>query len=186
MHEVKHVISILKKTQKALHREDAQALKQISNQTLHSSVAIQDDASIAFMIIVYTLAKLVERRSYLKIKNWKATERRLHTILQHAIQALKKQDTKHYERELQQARKTLEGIDVNLKNYTEDLLRKASINKASRMYEHGLSRGRTAQLLGISQWELTEYTGQTSTADVKQNRSISTKQRAQQALEFFS
>ncbi|MAE50097.1 hypothetical protein CMI48_04705, partial [Candidatus Pacearchaeota archaeon] len=159
---------------------------QISNQTLHSSVALQDDASIAFMIIVYTLAKLVERKHYLKIKNWKATERRLHTIFQHAIQALQHHDQKHYERELQQARKTLEGIDINLKHYTEDLLRKASINKASRMYEHGLSRGRTAQLLGISQWELTEYTGQTSIPDVKQNRSISTKQRAQQALEFFS
>jgi predicted transcriptional regulator len=186
MHEVKHIISILKKTQKALHREDAQALKQISNQTLHSSVAIQDDASIAFMIIVYTLAKLVERKHYLKIKNWKTTERRIHNIFNQAIQALKQNDNKRYQAELLQARKTLESVDVNLKDYVRDLLNKASINKASRMYEHGLSRGKTAELLGISQWELTEYTGQTSTADIKQNRSISTKQRAQQALEFFS
>ena len=63
-------------------------------------------------------------------------------------------------------------------------MRKASINKASRIYEHGISLGKTAQLLGITQWELTEYTGQKR--EEKPYGALSAKKRAQMALEFFS
>jgi predicted transcriptional regulator len=83
------------------------------------------------------------------------------------------------------ARKTLSSLSVNLKPYIEEVMRKASINKASKIYEHGISLGQTANLLGISQWELSEYTGQTSIADTNYNNTINTKKRAQMAMEFF-
>ena len=87
---------------------------------------------------------------------------------------------------MEQARKSVTVVSINLKPYIEEVLRKASINKASKIYEHGLSMGKTAKLLGISEWELAEYTGQTRMADLPQNVTMGEKERAKMALEFFS
>ena len=102
------------------------------------------------------------------------------------MEALKKQNIGAYEKHLQKARKSLESISVNLKPYIKEILTKASINKSSKLYEHGISLGQTAKLLGITQWEITGYTGQRNIPDNKQNESIRVEKRAQIALEFFS
>jgi predicted transcriptional regulator len=73
-----------------------------------------------------------------------------------------------------------------MKPYIQEVLRKASINKASKIYEHGISLGQTAQLLGITQWELSEYSGQTNVSDNDYNKTLDIKKRAKMALEFFS
>ena len=87
---------------------------------------------------------------------------------------------------LERIRKTISSISISLKPYIEEVLRKASINKASKMYEHGISLGQTAKLLGVTQWELTEYAGQTKISDDYYNSTLDIKRRAQMALEFFS
>ena len=53
-----------------------------------------------------------------------------------------------------------------MRNYIKDVFRKAEINKASRIYEHGISMQKTAELLGISIFELAEYAGSTGIGDV--------------------
>jgi len=45
------------------------------------------------------------------------------------------------------------------------------------LYEHGLSIGKTAELLGINKWELMEYAGRTGISDVQENITISMKDR---------
>jgi len=43
----------------------------------------------------------------------------------------------------------------------------------------------TAKLLGISLWELAEYTGQTSISDMNQGKTLDVKKRIKSAMEFF-
>ena len=74
---------------------------------------------------------------------------------------------------------------ISLKQYIQDVFKKAAINKGSKIYEHGLSLEHTAKLLGTSQWELSEYIGQKH-FDVQQVQTIDIKERAKMALEFFS
>ena len=41
----------------------------------------------------------------------------------------------------------------------------AQIKKGSRLYEHGLSMAKSAEILGIGQWELMSYVGKTRIID---------------------
>ena len=59
------------------------------------------------------------------------------------------------------------------------------INKASRIYEHGISMQRTAELLGISEWELSEYAGRTGISDVNLSITMDIKTRIEKAMELF-
>lgn len=174
---------VLEETKKAIKEKDALKLKELSNRTIHSSCFYQDAGSITTAVLVYALSKLIERQDYIKIKNWDKFVRNLNSVFNSAISALKKNKPEEYSYYMQQARKTIESIS-NLKPYIQEVLRKASINKASKLYEHGLSSEQTSRLLGITQWELAEYIGQRNIPIPKEI--IPIKKRAQMAMEFLS
>jgi len=184
MQEVKHLTKVLESTKKALKAKDPQSLKSLSDQTLHTSTTQQDISSINLAVIIYTLSKLIERHDYEKEKNWSVFEKNFISLTDLAIKALKTNDETNYKKEIQRLRKSLESISTNLKPYIKDVIRKAEINKASKLYEHGLSMEQTSKLLGITQWELAEYTGQKDISIPSDN--ITVKQRAKMALGFFS
>ena len=71
------------------------------------------------------------------------------------MQLLGKDDVKVFRKEIISVRKDIH-IFGPLKEYIQEVFRKAYINKASRIYEHGISRAETAGLLGVTQWELAE------------------------------
>jgi len=178
-----HTIQVLESTEESLRNEDSVSLKNLSNQTIHSACAIQDPGSLTIAVLVYSLSKIVERKESIKIKNWDEFVRRINSFFDLAIKALKDNRNDKYESYLIMARNSLTSISVNLKPYIQEVLRKASINKASKLYEHGISLGKTALLLGVSQWELADYTGQREQED---SDTMDTKKRAKMALEFFS
>ncbi len=186
MEEVEHVIAVLKSVKQALQNEDVLKLKDLSNQTIHSASTSQDEGSITIAVLVYTLSKLLERKEYMKIKNWNNFLKKFNSFLDLAILSLKSQKPENYVYDLEKARKAITSISINLKPYIEEVIRKASINKASKIYEHGISMEQTARLLGITQWELSEYSGQTNVSDVNYNKTLDVKKRAKMALEFFS
>jgi hypothetical protein len=53
------------------------------------------------------------------------------------------------------------------------------------LYEHGISLGQTASLLGITNWELAEYTGQGKSMEEFHDGWITEKERAKMAMDFF-
>lgn len=183
MLEVSHLVNLLEKTKEAIKQKDSFVLKELSNQTIHTATTKQDIASINLAVIIYTLSKLIEREDYLKAKNWGVFEKNFILYIDLAIKALNSNQEENYEKEIQRMRNSLESISPSLKPYIQDVMRKASINKASKLYEHGLSMEQTSKLLGITQWELAEYTGQ---KDIPLSTEVSIKQRAKIALEFFS
>lgn len=186
MEEVGHIIEVLEKVKKAIKEEDVVSLKELSNQTIHTVSAHQDTGNVTMAVIVYALGKLIERKSSLKIKNWNLFTKKIDSEFTLAIKALQEDKQKEYEKYMQMARKSITSTSLNIKPYIQEVLRKASINKASKIYEHGISLGQTAEILGVSLWELSEYTGQTKIPDAKYNVTISAEKRAKMALEFFS
>ena len=182
--ETLHLIQVLEATKQALKDQDSMKLKELSDQAIHSACGIQDSASITLVVLIYSLSKLIERKASMRIKNWNKFISKLNSTLDLAIKALKDNKQEKYEDYLIAARKSLE-ISINIKPYIQEIFRKASINKASKLYEHGISLGQTSKLLGISQWELADYTGQTKIPDTKQNITLDAKSRARMALEFF-
>ena len=79
--EAKHTIEVLEKVIKAIKNEDALALKELSNMTIHTASAAQDTGSITIAVLVYTLSKIIERKHSLKIKNWNVFIRRINSFL---------------------------------------------------------------------------------------------------------
>ena len=186
MEEVSHVINVLEQTKEALIQEDVIKLRELSNQTIHSASVFQDTGSITIAVIVYALSKIIEKRETLKIINWKIFIKKIEGIISLSIKALKEDKIDKYEKYMALLRKTISSTALNIKPYIQDVLRKASINKASKIYEHGISLGQTAEILGITEWELSEYSGQTRVADTGYNITLGVAKRAKMALEFFS
>ncbi|PIN92751.1 hypothetical protein COU54_05825 [Candidatus Pacearchaeota archaeon CG10_big_fil_rev_8_21_14_0_10_31_24] len=184
MEEVDHFVKVLEETQQAIIQNNSIKLRELSNQTIHSASCVQDSSNLALVVIIYTISKLIERNDHIRIKNWDKFIKRFNGILSLAIKALREKKYKEYETYISQARTTLTSVSPTLKNYIEEIFRKASINKASAIYEHGISLGKTAQLLGVTQWELAEYSGQKKIEEGY--KTIDAKKRAKMAMEFLS
>jgi|SRR3989339_613634 len=183
--EVLHTIQVLEDTKRGLLEGDSLKLKELSNETLHSACGIQDSASLTIAVLVYALSKIIERKDGVKVRDWDLFVKKFNSFLDLAVKALKENKMDRMEDYIMMARKSLTGLG-SIKHYVQEVLKKASINKASKIYEHGISLGHTADLLGLTQWELAEYTSQSNAAENEQNITIDVKKRAKMALEFFS
>jgi len=185
MEEAEHVRMVIISTQESLKNNDSLKLHQISNQTIHSASCLQDPASITLAIIIYALSKLIERRDYAKIKDWSKFVKKLNSTLNLAIKANDKKDYDLYEKYIENSRKLFDTLSINLKPYIEEVIRKSAINKAAKIYEHGISLGQTAKILGITQWELFEYAGQREKLVPSKIKTMDVKKRAKMAMDFF-
>tara|TARA_Y100000310_G_C20658072_1_gene803092 strand:- start:1095 stop:1682 length:588 start_codon:yes stop_codon:yes gene_type:complete len=183
--EQKHILKVLEQTKEAVNREDTIKLKQISNKTIHSASINQDVDSITIAVIIYSLSKLLERTNYNEYPGFKKFMKSFMKHLNHSIISLKQNKEKKFKKELRSIRANVSKISGNFKRHLQDVFKKASINKASRIYEHGISMEKTAKLLGISIWELAEYTGQTRISDVNLNITLPIKQRIKYAEDIF-
>lgn len=184
MEEREHVLNLLKKSKKAAQRGDVVLLKQLSDQTIHSVSIFQDEDNMLAAIVIYALAKLIERRDKYSHKDFEDYLRfYLHT-LDDSISCLERKDCDHFRRHVADMIRKTAKLPLEFKDDVQYIFRKARINKASKVYEHGISMEKTARLLGISQWELAEYTGPTGSADLN-NRSMDIKKRVRKAMEMF-
>jgi len=183
--EQHHILSILIKVKEALERKDYIKIKHLSNRFVHHSSIHQDADVISVAVIIYALSKLVEREDYKKEKNWDQFYKEYKKNIGNMIVALKNKDEAKFHYEIDSNRKLLEKLSGNLKYYIKDVFRRARINKASRIYEHGISMGKTAKILGISLWELSEYTGRTRIGDVNLGITMPLKDRVKLAQEIF-
>ena len=185
MQEKNNVLDILNKTKEALKKEDVVDLKDLSNRTIHTASISQDPDNIALAVIVYSLGKIIERKKYRGYRGWNGFYKTYTGSIERLIVAIKKDDEREIDNNLGRIRKSINSLSGHLKKYIQDVFRKASINKASRIYEHGISMEQTATLLGISMFELAEYAGSTGIADVNLAKTLDVKQRIKLAMEMF-
>lgn len=184
MHEYVHVIKVLQKAKKAALDEDTVELKRLSDQTIHSTTIHQDTDNVLVAIVVYALGKLIERKHVFSHKDFdKYLDYYLKTI-DFSITCVKKDDCNAFRNRISEMMK-VQGLSKELKHAVKDVFHKARINKASKVYEHGISMEATAKLLGISLWELAEYTGQSRVSEYKENKTVDINTRIKNAMEIF-
>ena len=185
MQEKEHVLEVLEQAKKAIRDEDVIKLKELSNQTIHSSAIEQDPDNIAVAVILYSLSKIIERVRYREYKEWPKFQKTYEKSIENAIIALKRNDVEVYRDQISIIQESIEKLSGNLKKYVQEIFRKAQINKASRIYEHGISLEKTAKILGITLWELNSYVGNTGIADVNLAYTLDLKQRIKNAEDIF-
>jgi|SRR3989344_1184165 len=185
MEEKEHILNILKKVKIAFKNEDYIEIKNLSDNVIHDCSIDQDPDCISVAVVIYSLSKLIERESYKTEKQWPKFFKEYLKNIDDAILALEKDDVEAFREEIIQTRELIQNLSGNLKKSIDYVFRRAQINKASRIYEHGISMEKTAKILGISIWELAEYAGKTGIGDVNLGITMPIKQRIKQAEDFF-
>ena len=185
MEEANHVISVLTRARQSLEQEDTKELKNLSDQTIHSASVYQHTDYILVATIIYALSKLVERKDKLNLKNWQQFIREINNLLSLAISSIQQNKHLQFIKFLSKTKRYIENSSDSMKIMIEEVLRKAQINKASKIYEHGISLSKTTKLLGITPWELSEYIGEKENNQTRLNKTIDAKVRAEMAMEFF-
>lgn len=185
MIEKNHILEILKQTVVAVKSENILLLQELSNKTIHSASLYQDPDSIAMAVNIYALSKLFENEKFRYYKYWPIFIKKTLISLARAHGLLERGKLHSFRKEIISLRKNV-NMFGHLKDYIKEVFLKASLNKASRIYEHGISRAETASLLGISQWEIASYSAVPAIIDVDLSLTKSMKERVKLAEDLFS
>lgn len=160
----KDILNILQKAIESFPVNDSANLRKLSNKTIHTTSIYQDKDSINIAVVVYALSKLIQR-------NHKKDE--ILEKLNKAKEFLENNSFEEYEKILAEIVDIIYSYDKKINFYVKHIINQAGIKKGSKIYEHGISLARTAEIFNISQWELMTYLGQTNIPD-KQGESGTT------------
>ncbi|MBD3247150.1 hypothetical protein GF378_00840 [Candidatus Pacearchaeota archaeon] len=185
MKESDNVLRILEETRKAIERDDPAEIMSLSNQTTNTASLTQDPDNIAVAVIVYSIGKILERENYKKLKGWNSFYKITIDSLERAVEDIKKKDDKKFRKDIETIRKAINKISGKLRKYIQEVFRNAQINKASRIYAHGVSMAQTAKLLGITMFELADYAGKTGISDVPSTTTMNAEKRIKLAMDMF-
>lgn len=153
------------------------ALGELSNHTIHNASIFQDEDSISVAIAVYAMSKIFQKCSE---KNILCPN--LAPLIESAKNALEQDNIDGYRAAMKSIFATIEGTDKRITNYIQEVLEKAKLKKGSKLAEHGISVAKTAEIMGISQWELMSYIGNTTT---ESPTGIGARQRYAIAMNLF-
>ena len=182
--EHNHLVELLKNAKNAAEREDTRESKKLSDQTVHSTSIYQENEYILVSVIIYSLSKIIEKGKRYYRENYESYFKDYMKIIDQSISLLEKHKYNEFREQISLMLKS-DDLSGDLKRHLESLFRKARINKASNVYEHGISMEKTAKLLGISMWELAEYSGQTPISEYNLGKTISVAERVKNAMEMF-
>ena len=185
MQEKGNVLRILRETKEAMKRGDAVTIKNLSNQTINTASLTQDPDNVTVAVIVYSLGKVMERQQYQEFRGWDKFHESIIKSINHSISDLESAGGKNVGADLEAITKEIERLSGKLKIYIKDVFWKARINKASKIYEHGISMEKTAKLLGITMYELASYAGQATREDVPLENTMDVRKRIKLAMEMF-
>jgi predicted RNA-binding protein len=175
--EYRNRLDIFEQLIKSIEEENIGKIKELSNRTIHSATINQDTESINIAIIVYAISKIIERKKYRQYPEWPEFYEKLKFYVEECHKSLKQKNFEMFRENLMKIGECIKILKGNLREYIEFIFRKAKINKGSRIYEHGISFTQTAEILGISLWELAEYVGQTGIGNVELSITKDVKER---------
>ncbi len=180
------ITSILKDAITAIKQEDTEKLREISDHTIHDASIFQDRHSISIAVVIYSLSKIFEKNKYKKYENWNEFYMKCLKHLEKAKDSLTLEQVNSYNKEINGLYRAISQIEKKLGTFITEVLNQAEIKKGSRIYEHGISIGRTAELLGISTWDLMTYVGQTKIPEMGPIEKKPVKERLDFAKKLFS
>jgi len=182
----KEIIEVLRSSVEAIKNDDTKTLRDLSNRIINSSSVFQDEDIITIAVMTYSLSKIFERTDYRKYSGWHLFSETTINSLTEALFDLENNNLKNFEGRIKNILDIISKLDNKLKNYIREVIYNAQIARGSRLYEHGLSLGRTAELLGINKWDLLEYSGKTGIAEIREGLTLGEDKRLRIARGLFN
>lgn len=135
--------------------KDLAELKELSNHTVHNASVFQDEISVSVAVLIYALSKIIERKENNLDYGY------IRKFLEKAVRHLQNNEEAQFSRIIKKVFSRISKIDSKLKLYIQEVINQAQIRKGYKLYAHGLSCAKAAEILGVSQWELMGYIGKT-------------------------
>ena len=157
----KDIVSVLTRALSLIKTENFTALKELSNNVIRNASIYQDKDSIQVAVIIYALAKILERER----SRGKKISGNINAEIEKAINRLIDNNEELYRKEINHVFRQIHENDEKLYMYIQNIIEKANIAKGTKVYEHGISIARVSEILGISQWDLMSFIGKTRIAD---------------------
>jgi hypothetical protein len=154
------ILKVLKKSQKLLANQKYRQLMELSDHTTHTASIFQDRDSVSIAVVIYSIAKLMERTP----KPFPFSKE-LNEGLNSAEHALRAGNITAFRDSVHNLFKFIGEVDKSFQMYIQAVIDKAQIKKGSILHERGISVSRAATILGIGQWELMSYIGKTQVHD---------------------
>jgi|TARA_Y100000310_G_scaffold323360_1_gene383574 hypothetical protein len=145
------VIKILK----VKEEKDSLEIKDLSNHTIHNASVFQDECSVSLAVVIYALSKIIERDP--KLLNYN----KILKIVKKSRKSLVDDEMHNFRLSIRKLFSEISTIDQKLKLYMQKVINEAQVKKGCKLCEHGLSAGRASEVMGVSQWELMGYLGNT-------------------------
>ena len=145
----------------------------------------QEEESVSLAIIFYALSKIVDRTP----KETEYQSAKLDRIINRLekIEVLLKNDRREeIKRDIREIFEIIQEMDDKIPMYIQEIIEKARVTKGTKIHEQGIALGRAAELLGISQWSLMRYVGNTVMHDKEEPAKISVMQRIKFAKSLFN
>lgn len=95
------------------------------------------------------------------MRDQKRFAKRVEGVLTQLKEDLKKEDVRSYRLRIKKLFEKISDIDNKFKRYVDEVISHAQIKKGTKVYEHGVSIARAAEILGVGHWELMSYVGKT-------------------------
>lgn len=145
------IISVLTQVVDKIDKKEYSEIEELSNHVIHDASIFQDEDSISIAVLIYSIYKVLTKYSFNVYHIKKA--------LLECINYLKKDDITSFRDKIRSIFRIVETIDKEFSSYVDEVINKAKIKKAVKIYDHGISLARAAEILNISQWELLNYLG---------------------------
>jgi hypothetical protein len=144
---------LIEKSLEALENRNSFELRRISAHTL-SEAAIEEHRELMLLALVdYALSKILSKLHYEDVDSGFYGKVKKH--FERAVASRKEEKIKHLE--------AIEDLVIKLDekegNFSENLMTKARIKKASKLYDQGFSLRRAAELTGANPSEVLNYVG---------------------------
>ncbi len=161
----KDIMAVLRDSLKSIGQGNVASLKEISDHVIHTASITQEDSVISVAVIIYSLSKIFDKWQYRKDKRWNRFKGNVVKELERSLNRLEKGEIKSYKDSTKNFFKIIGDLDDKVGLYITHVINQARIKKGSRVYEHGVSVGRVAKVLGVSEWDLLTYLGNTKIVD---------------------
>lgn len=185
----KDILFVFKRAIRAVKRGDVAELKRISNMTIHNASTYQDSDSITVAVVIYALYKICSRcfakERAAASKDFVKCLENIQIQLKKGYRFLQKRKYEDYKSAVKVMFEDIKEIEDEFGLYITEVLKQARIKKGSKIYEHGISAGRAAEMLGISLWELMDYVGHTKIPEQKPIVTKPMRERLKEARELF-
>lgn len=183
MHDIikRDIISVLADLKEFLKdREDSNFIdiKKLSNRVIHNASVFQDEDSISVAILIYSLSKIMERKSDID-------HGRILYMLDSCISAINENNDDAFRKSIKGIFDFIKTVDRKIRLYINEVINQSQIKKGCKLCEHGISVARASEVLGISRWELLHYLGKTTFID-QYSEPVNVLRRLKVARSLFS